>query len=88
MTLQKIMDKVNKNDYIMLIENINATAGNNKVTNTVGINGKAELHNNSKKLIDFCTFNNFKIMNTFLCIKNVINLLGKLEGTNKLPIIL
>ena len=33
MTLQKIPDKVTKNDYIMLIGDMNARAGNNKVTN-------------------------------------------------------
>jgi len=65
MTLQKRPDKVNKNDYIMLTGDMNARAGNNKVTNIVGTNGKAALNNNSKKMTDFCTFNNLKIMNTF-----------------------
>ena len=49
MTLQEISDKVNKNDYIMLTGDMNARAGNNKVTNMVGTNGKAALNNNSKK---------------------------------------
>ena len=31
----------------------------------MGTNRKAALNNNSKKLTDFCTFNNLKIMNTF-----------------------
>jgi len=61
MTLQKRMDKVNKND---LIGDMNARAGNNKVTNIVGTNRKAALNNNGKKLIDFCTFINLK-MNIF-----------------------
>ena len=56
-TLQKISDKVNKNDYIMFIEDMNARVGNNRVANIVGTNGEATLNSNGRKLIDFCTFN-------------------------------
>ena len=42
-TLQTILDQVNKYYYIMLIRNMNASVGNNKVTNTVGTNGEATL---------------------------------------------
>ena len=38
------------------------TVGNNKVANTVGTNGEDTLNSNGRKLIDFCTFNNLKIM--------------------------
>jgi len=38
------------------------TCPNNKVANIVGTNGEATLNSNGKKLIDFCTFNNLKIM--------------------------
>jgi len=54
-----------KNDYIMLIGDMNARVGNNKVTNILGTNGEATLNNISNKLIDFCTCNTLKIMNTF-----------------------
>ena len=64
-TLQKILDKVNKNDYIILIGYMNARVGNNKVANIVGTNGEATLNSNGRNLLDFCTFNNLKIMNTF-----------------------
>ena len=37
-TLQKILDNVNKNDYIMLIGDMNARAANNRVANIVGTN--------------------------------------------------
>jgi hypothetical protein len=30
-----------------------------------GTNGEATLNSNGRKLIDFCTFNNLKIINTF-----------------------
>jgi len=59
-TLQKILDKVNKNDYIILIGDMNARVGNNRVANIVGTNGEATLNSNGRKLIDFCTFNNLK----------------------------
>jgi len=41
---KKTLDKVNKNDYIMLIGNINSRVGSNKVTDTVGTNGEAALN--------------------------------------------
>jgi len=70
-SLQKILDKVNKNDYIMLIGDMNARVGNNRVANIVGTNGEATLNNNSRKLIDFCTFNNLKITNMFFKHKEI-----------------
>ena len=39
-TLQKILDKVNKNDCIMFIGDMNARVGNNIVANIVGTNEK------------------------------------------------
>jgi hypothetical protein len=69
-TLQKLLDKVNKNDCIMLID-MNARVGNNRVANTVGTNGEVTVNSNGKKLIDFCTFNNLKIMNTFFKHKEI-----------------
>ena len=39
-TLQKILDKVNKNDYIMLIGDRNGRVGNNGVANIVITNGE------------------------------------------------
>ena len=65
-TLQKILGKVNKKDYIMLIGDMNDRVGNNKVANIVGTNGEDTLNSNGRKLIDFCTFNNPKLINTFL----------------------
>ena len=46
--LQKILDKVNKNDYIMLTGDMNDRVGNNKVTNILGTNEEAALNNNGK----------------------------------------
>jgi len=55
---------------------------------TVGTNGEATLNSKGRKLINFCTFNNLKTMNTFLSTKKFINLLEKQDGTNQLLITL
>ena len=47
-TLQKLLDKVNKNNYIMLIGDMNARVGNNRISNIVGTNGEATLNSNSR----------------------------------------
>jgi hypothetical protein len=87
-TLQNILHKVNKKDYIMLIRDMNARVGNNRVTNTVGTKGEATLNSNGGTLIDFCTFAKLKVTNTFLSTKKLINFLVKQEGTNQLLITL
>lgn len=48
-TLQKIVDKVNKIEYIMSIGGMDARAGNNKGTNIMDTNGQAASNNNGKK---------------------------------------
>jgi len=70
-TLQKILDKVNKKEYIMLMGDANARAGNNRFANIVGTNGEATLNSNVIKLINICTFNNLKIMDTFIKHKEI-----------------
>ena len=70
-TLQKILDKVNKNDYIMLMGDTNARVGNIRLADIVGTNGEATLNSNDRKLIDFCTFNNLKTINTFFKDKEI-----------------
>jgi hypothetical protein len=85
-TLQHVLDKVNKNDYIMFIGDVNARAGNNRFANIVGANGEAALKSNGRKMIDLRTINNLKIMNTFLSTNKSINLLGKQEKANQLLI--
>jgi len=74
-TLQKILDKVNKNDYMML-----TGVGNKRVSNRVGTNGEATLNSNGRKLTDFCTCNNLKIMNTFFKHKEIHKFTWKARG--------
>jgi len=44
------LHKVYKNDYIMLIGDMNARVGNNRVANMVGPNGEATLNSKGRKL--------------------------------------
>jgi len=87
-TPETILDKVNKTDYTMLIGGMKARVGNNRVLNIGGTMGEATLNNNGRKVIDFCTFNNLKVMKTFLSTKKFVNLLGKQEDTNQLLVTL
>ena len=50
---------------------MNARVRNNRVANIVGTNGEATPNSNGRTLIDFCTFNNLKIMNTFFKHKEI-----------------
>lgn len=70
-TLQKAIDKVNKNDYLMLMGDLNARVGNSRINDVMGTNGEAVINNNGAKLIDFCTFNQLKIMNTYFRHKDI-----------------
>ena len=45
--------------------------GYNRVASTVGINGEATQNSNGRTSIDFCTFDNLKIMNTFFKHKEI-----------------
>ena len=45
----------------------------------MGTNGEATLNNN-KRLIDFCTLNNLKIMNTFFKHKEIYKLTQEATG--------
>jgi len=50
----------------------------------VGTNAEATLNSNGRKLIDFCTYNNFKIMNTFLKHKEIHNFTWEARGNKSI----
>ena len=50
---------------------MHARVGNNRIANIVGTNGEVTSNSNGRKLIDFYTFNNLKIMNTFFKHKEI-----------------
>jgi len=53
---------------------------NNRLINIVGTNEEATLNNNGRKLRDFCTFNNLKIMNTFFKHKEIHKFTSEARG--------
>ena len=55
----------------MLIGDMNDRGGNNTFANILGTNGEATWNSNGRKLIDFCTFSNITIMNTFFKNKEI-----------------
>jgi len=48
-----MLDKMNKNIYIILIGDMNARVGNYRVSNIVGTNEEATLNSNGRTLLDF-----------------------------------
>jgi len=64
----------------MLVGDTNTRVGNKRVANIVATNGEATLNSNARKLIDFCTFNNLKIMNTFFKHKEIHNFIWEARG--------
>jgi hypothetical protein len=51
------VDKVNKNDYIILAGNFNARVGNTAIQGVVGTMGEPVLNTNGQNLIDFASYN-------------------------------
>jgi hypothetical protein len=70
---------VNKNDYIILAGDLNARIGNTAIQRVVGTMGEPVLNTNGRNLIDFASYNELKITNTFLDLKIIINLRGVRE---------
>ena len=63
----KIEDKLSTckgKDYFVVIEDMNATFGEEKISSMVGNYGLGRRNIGSKMLVDFCVRNNLKITNT------------------------
>lgn len=58
-------DKINKNYYIVLMGDLNAKTGNQKLGKITGTNGEPTINSSGNKLTDFCCFDEFRIMNRF-----------------------
>jgi hypothetical protein len=46
-----VINKISKNDYILLIGDMNAHIGNKKILDIVGTNGERKINNNGKNLL-------------------------------------
>jgi energy-converting hydrogenase Eha subunit E len=82
-TLQKIINKIPKNDFFIIMGDLNARVGNNRLGNYIGRRGENTINKNGVKLLDFVSYNHLKIMNTFLNIQIVINIHGQQENKNQ-----
>lgn len=69
--LQKVLNKINKNDFIVLSGDLNARVGNIPIDNTVGIFGEPHANDNGYELRHFATYNKLKITNTFFRHKEI-----------------
>ena len=69
--LQEIVDKINKNDYVLLMGDFNARIGKQRVDKVIGTNGESTVNVNGKMLTDFCLFNEYRIMNSFFKHKDI-----------------
>lgn len=69
--LQEVLDKTNNNDIIMLVGDFNAQVGNVPIQNVVGTNGERTKDRNGNHLIDFASYNELKILNTFYKHKDI-----------------
>lgn len=63
--LQQYINRINKNDYIIIGGDFNARIGREKFENIIGTNGENCLNQNGKMLRDFACYNNLRIMNSF-----------------------
>jgi exonuclease III len=79
--LQNILEKTNKNDYILMMGDLNARIGNITIMKIVGTDGEPTVNNNGKKLMDFCTFNNMRIMNSFFKHKDIHKFTWQTRGS-------
>jgi len=64
-------DKINKNDYILLLGDLHVRNGNQKLGKITGTNGEPTINSSGNKLTDFCCFDEFRTMNSFFKHKNI-----------------
>lgn len=69
--LQTILDKTNKNDYIIIAGDLNARIGNIPIGKIIGTNGEPTININGNILRNFALYNTLKITNTFFRHKDI-----------------
>jgi hypothetical protein len=69
--LQYQIDKINKNDYIIVTRDYNARVGKIPIDGILGTNREITINNNGHKLKEFASVNKLKIMNTFFRHKSI-----------------
>lgn len=69
--VQNILDRINKNDYIIIGGDYNARIGKEAIQDIIGHSGEQVINSNGRLLRDFALYNNFRIMNTFFQHKEI-----------------
>jgi len=79
-TLKDQINKINKNDYIIVAGDYNARVGKIPIDGILGTNGEITVDNNEHKLKEFASVNELKIMNTFLSHKEIHKMTRSARG--------
>jgi len=70
-TLQHQIDKINKNDYVIVAGDYNARVGKIPIDGNLGTNGEITIKNNGHKLKELASVNELQITNTFFRHKEI-----------------
>jgi len=79
--LQQIMDKIHKNENIILAGDFNGRIGNQPIPECIGTYGEQVTNHNRATLRDFCAFNKLKITNSFYRHKDIHKFTWEARGT-------
>ena len=79
-TLQDQMDKISKNDCIVVAGDYNARVGNIPIVGILGTNGEITSKSNGHKLKEFASVNELKITNTFFRHKEIHKMTWSARG--------
>ena len=79
-TLQDQIDKISKNDYIVIAGDYNAKVGNTPIEEIVDTNGEITTNSNGHKLKEFASINELKITNTFFRHKEIHKMMWSIGG--------
>jgi len=79
--LQQSMDKIPKKENIIFAGGFNGRIGNQPIPECIGTYGGQVPNHNGAALRDFCTFNKFKITNSFYRHKDIHKVTWEARGT-------
>jgi len=79
-TLQDQIDKINKNDYIIVAGDYNVSVGKIPIDGILGTISEITINNNGHKLKEFASVNELKITNTFFKHKDIHKMTWNARG--------
>jgi hypothetical protein len=79
-TLQDQIDRINKNDYIIVAGDYNSRVRKIPINRILGTNGEITVNNNGHKLKEFASINELKITNTFFRHKEIHKMTWSARG--------